>query len=136
MTLVIDSTVAVKWLFEEPGSAEARRLLDRGEVLVGPDLLAVEFTNVAWKLARTGKATPSHAEMAVAILPTVIAHFHSSLALTGEALALGRRLDHPVYDCVYLALARSLGAKLVTADRRLVARLAETDLAGLVEGLA
>lgn len=136
MSLVIDTSIAVKWLFEEEGSGQARALLSGGETLVAPDLLAVEFANAAWKLARTGKASPSHAEIAVATLPTMIAHFHSSVPLAAAALDLARRLDHPVYDCLYLALAQFLGARLVTADRKLAARLEGSDLAPLVEVLA
>jgi predicted nucleic acid-binding protein len=30
-------------------------------------------------------------------------------------------LDHPVYDCTYLAVAQRTGHELVTADRRLPA---------------
>jgi predicted nucleic acid-binding protein len=36
-----------------------------------------------------------------------------------EALALACHLDHPVYDCLYLALARREAAQLLTADQRL-----------------
>ena len=39
--------------------------------------------------------------------------------LQAEALALACHLDHPVYDCLYLALARREAATLITADRRL-----------------
>lgn len=35
-------------------------------------------------------------------------------------------LRHPVYDCLYLALAAALDASLVTADRRLVAAVRGT----------
>jgi predicted nucleic acid-binding protein len=35
-------------------------------------------------------------------------------------------LRHPAYECFYLALAEERRAKLVTADRRLLGRLAGT----------
>jgi predicted nucleic acid-binding protein len=35
---------------------------------------------------------------------------------------LARRLSHPVYDCVYLALAERERARFVTADQRLLRR--------------
>jgi predicted nucleic acid-binding protein len=44
--------------------------------------------------------------------------------LAEPAMALARELDHSVYDCVYLALARRRGARLVTSDQKMVARLA------------
>ena len=39
--------------------------------------------------------------------------------LQAEALALAIHLQHPVYDCLYLALARREAATLITTDRRL-----------------
>ena len=39
--------------------------------------------------------------------------------LQAEALALACHLDHPVYDCLYLTLARREAAQLLTADQRL-----------------
>jgi predicted nucleic acid-binding protein len=42
--------------------------------------------------------------------------------LLGAATALAVALDHPAYDCVYLALAESLACDLVTADRGLSAK--------------
>jgi predicted nucleic acid-binding protein len=37
-----------------------------------------------------------------------------------EALALATHLDHPLYDCLYLVLARREVASLLSADRRLL----------------
>ena len=39
--------------------------------------------------------------------------------LQAEALALACHLNHPVYDCLYLALARREAASLISSDRRL-----------------
>lgn len=44
-------------------------------------------------------------------------------ALHRAALDLATRLDHPVYDCLYLALALDRGAALATADRRFAAAI-------------
>jgi len=44
--------------------------------------------------------------------------------LAPEAFRLARLLDHPVYDCLYLALAMESGAPVVTADRRFAAAAA------------
>lgn len=37
------------------------------------------------------------------------------------ALKLSLALDHPIYDCLYLALAEKLDAPLISADQRLLA---------------
>jgi predicted nucleic acid-binding protein len=43
--------------------------------------------------------------------------------LAARALELAFALDHPVYDCFYLALAEAEQVGLVTADGRLESRL-------------
>jgi predicted nucleic acid-binding protein len=48
--------------------------------------------------------------------------------LLPRAMEVARRLDHPVYDCVYLALAEREHAAFVTADHRLLRRLASRKL--------
>ncbi|HSA82594.1 MAG TPA: type II toxin-antitoxin system VapC family toxin [Geminicoccaceae bacterium] len=45
-----------------------------------------------------------------------------------RAAALARELDHPIYDCLYLAQAEEK-ATMVTADRRLVGAVRGTALA-------
>ncbi len=47
MTLVIDASVALKWVIEEDDSAAAMALL-LGEPLVAPDFLAIECANGLW----------------------------------------------------------------------------------------
>jgi predicted nucleic acid-binding protein len=44
--------------------------------------------------------------------------------LAKRAFEIASELRHPVYDCFYLALAEREDAALVTADRRLIRRLA------------
>ncbi|UKJ74068.1 type II toxin-antitoxin system VapC family toxin [Azospirillum brasilense] len=53
-----------------------------------------------------------------------------------DAQVLALEFGHPVYDCLYLALARRLGIPVVTADRRFI-QLADRflSLRGLIVGL-
>ena len=55
------------------------------------------------------------------------------LAVRATEIAL--QLDHPVYDCFYLALAEAERCLLVTADQRLREKVRGTDLEPLVEPL-
>ncbi len=52
-TLVVDSSVAVKWFVVEAYSTEARRILDAYQngalSFLAPDLLNAEFGNIIWK---------------------------------------------------------------------------------------
>ena len=42
---VVDASVAVKWLVDEPLSVESASVLDSGAKLVAPDMLFSEVTN-------------------------------------------------------------------------------------------
>jgi len=91
--------------------------------------------DAAWKALRRGELVPPQFD---AILNDVAQPFSRLVPLDQlirSAAALTRELDHPVYDCLYLALAHAEGLPVVTADQRLLAVVQGTALAGLVSRL-
>ncbi len=58
--------------------------------------------------------------------------WHADEAICADAIRLAIAHDRPVYDLMYVALARHLDVRVVTADQRLVNALAMTDLRSLV----
>ena len=50
----------------------------------------------------------------------------SAAGLAPRAVAIAGQLDHPVYDCLYLALAEAEQAGLVTADLRFLGKVRTT----------
>ncbi len=122
-TVVIDASVAAKWYLAEEGSEEAERLA-REHTLIAPDLLLAETANVLWASVRRGRVAAGDAARAVAHLPAWFEELAAAEELLDRAFTLALRLDHPVYDCLYLAPAERRGTVLMTADRRLIDRLA------------
>lgn len=120
MTCVIDASVAVKWFVEERGSTAARTVLSKGEPLLAPDLILVETSNTAWKKVRRKEMTREQGEAMVRVLPLYFDRLVHSDALVVRAYALANHLNHPVYDCLYLALAELEDVNLITDDERLV----------------
>jgi predicted nucleic acid-binding protein len=133
--LVVDASVAIKWIVDEPGSDQALALRDRD--LAAPALLRVEAANVLRTLAARGVVEAGEARDLFRFLRTapVLIVEHDD-ALEDRALDLALDLNHSVYDCLYLALAERMGRLLVTADRRFLGVVAPTDHAALVVDVA
>jgi predicted nucleic acid-binding protein len=66
------------------------------------------------------------ATSALASLPRWFSEIVAMEGLAEAAIGLARRMEHSAYDCFYLVLAERRAAPLVTADVRLVNRVART----------
>ena len=98
-------------------SDQARRLSQAR--LEAPDLLPVECANILWKKVRVRDLTSDDAAARLQFLLRAPVPLAESHPLLDRALGLSFELRHPVYDCVYLALALRRGVPLVTADKKL-----------------
>ena len=126
--VVVDASVAVKWVIEEPDSLLAAQLLD-GRQLLAPDLLWAECGSVLWTKVRRGLLAAQDAELACRVLRSADLRITPSEALVEKALSLALRLEHSVYDCLYLALALETDRPLVTADGRFAERVEASGIA-------
>lgn len=115
---IVDASVAVKWLVQEPGSEQAR-LLSRAR-LEAPDFLPLECANILWKKVRVRDLSREEARALLQLLLQAPVSLAESRRLLEPAIEMSFDLRHPVYDCVYLALALQRQLPLVTADERLV----------------
>ena len=131
--MIIDASIGVKWLVPEDDADKANALI--GEVLLVPSLFFSEVASAMWKKARRGELA---IEMIMPQLPKLglITETIDDAGYVTRALELGRELDHPVYDCLYLAAAEALADVVITADKRLVHRLEQTRYKSLACDLA
>jgi predicted nucleic acid-binding protein len=131
--VVIDASVAIKWVVEEEGTTEALAVLE-GYPLSAPDLIVAECANILWKKVRRGELTPDEAQLAADLLQGADLEIVPTRARLSAATRLAVELEHPAYDCVYLALARDNGWPFVTADDRLRRGLADDRPSGRPPG--
>lgn len=123
--LVVDASVAIKWVVPETGSERAITLLDHS--LVAPDLLFSECANILWRKLRHGLLTKEEAGIAGQVLERADIAVVSSRGYLARAVAIAVELDHPAYAAVYLAVAEAFGLRLVTADHRLISKAGHGD---------
>jgi predicted nucleic acid-binding protein len=116
VSIVIDASVALKWVLNEPGTDAADALLD--EDLIAPSLWLLEAANVLWRLSRHGEISVDAAKARLAELCNAPVATGAPEGDLPAAADLANTLGHPVYDCLYLAMAIRENTYVVTADRR------------------
>ncbi len=136
MRFVVDASVAVKWLVAEDDADIADQLAASGQELHAPRLMASEVANALWRKARAGQIERAEAGAAMALLTDMPVRWNDDETVGADAVRLALALDHPVYDCVYLALAHRIGAIMLTADGRLANAVAATEHGGSILTLA
>jgi predicted nucleic acid-binding protein len=120
--IVVDTSVAVKWVVPEFGQPEndSERAIDLLErALIAPDCLAGEFANALYKKVQRREIGEQQAREAVAILPEIV-DVAPTLPLITAAFELSLLIVHPVHDCLFLVLAIEANGVMVTADERFI----------------
>ena len=121
--VVVDASLAVKWLVEEDDSDKAHAILQswdsQGIRLAAPYLMPVEVANV---LHRRVTRNEISVEVAVDLIESLLSsrlELNETPDLHVRALQLASQLSQgAVYDAHYLALAETLGCDFWTADER------------------
>jgi predicted nucleic acid-binding protein len=117
VTIVVDTSVIIKWFVAETGHEDAIRLLQGGERRLCPDIALVETANALRRKLRINDVSTEQMRDAIRRLPVYLKNVFPSVGLLEDACELSAKLDHSVYDCMFLALAhQEAGTVLVTAD--------------------
>ena len=126
---VVDASVAIKWFVPEVHADAAVRLLQIPAILLAPDLIFAEVGNVLWKKCRLHELTQEDATAILSDFKQMPFSSHAHAPLLETAWQIASIYQCTVYDSLYVALAKTEGCVLVTADRKLYMALENTPLA-------
>tara|TARA_R110002073_G_scaffold104089_6_gene235508 strand:+ start:212 stop:631 length:420 start_codon:yes stop_codon:yes gene_type:complete len=128
---ILDASVATRMFLAVPERLQALAAA-RAHDFIPPRLILTETANALWKYVRRGDITLAQAQDAIRYLDRQLSII-DDFRLIILAQRLAAELDHPVYDCIYLATAQSYQYPLLTADKRLagLARELSLDVADL-----
>lgn len=131
--LVVDASVLVKAIVMEEGSQTALQITRRADLYVPAHC----FAEVGETLARKIRSGQVRADQVERIMPTLVDTFEQVPLgrLLIRAMNISLATGASVYDCLYVALAAAENCRLVTADRRLIEKMAGTEHAGLLAPL-
>lgn len=127
MNCVVDASVAFKWFVRESMHEQALALINPERQLIAPDFIVCEITNALWKKCIRREITISQAKAITRVIAPIFFRLHPSAELNERALEIGLALNHPIYDCLYLACAERNEGVLITDDRRLINAVIDSD---------
>ena len=121
--VVVDASVAIKWLVREEHTDEALAFLsalhDEDVTPAAPYLLPFEVANALHRKVLRDQLTVRDTARMISQLLSSQLELHQTAELHVRALELATQLQQgAVYDAHYLALAEEFGCELWTADQR------------------
>ena len=99
---------------------------------VAPDMLAVECANAVSTMVRAGALGVDDAQSVLDGLLAPVT-LRNSRGILGDALAISLRAGHPLYDCLYVAVAATLDVAVVTADKRFAKAFADDPAVTIID---
>lgn len=129
--MIVDASVAFKWLIDERDSELALAWVGSGESLAAPQLISSEVGHALSKRIRRSELAADGADDIFARLPSLLTLVDDT-PFMARAFDLAIALRHSFYDCVYLAAAEAMGDRLLTADDAFAGKLADHPLGNRV----
>lgn len=125
-TVVVDASLALKWVLEEEDSPRAKSLLqewiDNDVEIIAPALFAYEVTSILYRQTVTSKLSYDDAKAGLEKLFSigVVLEFASYGQRSVQAMTFARQFGLPAaYDAQYLSLASYENCRYWTADSKL-----------------
>lgn len=119
MICVIDSSAAVEIVMKKSGAIDLINSLIVADKVIAPTLFYAEIGNVFRKYIQGGFINKEKGQDLYRAAIRIVDEFSDIAELSEEAVHEAIRLEHSVYDLLYLILARRNGAKLLTCDKKL-----------------
>jgi predicted nucleic acid-binding protein len=127
MNLIVDASVALKWLVIEDDSQTALKVRAEHD-LIAPDLMLIECRNALLNKVRRRELDVAGAKR----IENAMYDLNSMTVPAGEflsgAFSAALELHEPIYDCIYLAAAIATDRILMTADANFVRVVARSSI--------
>jgi predicted nucleic acid-binding protein len=126
--IIVDASAALRWFLPVRTEPLPVWRPTPQQVLLAPDLFAIEVRSAALKYVRSGEITLEAASDLIAAIDQMVPVLAPMADHKSLIWALACELDHSPYDCAYLALSLHHNALMITADKRLLRKLEGTRL--------
>jgi predicted nucleic acid-binding protein len=93
--------------------------------LIAPELLIAECANILWKKVRLDELSKAEALTAAPLLQAADIELLPMQILFEATTRMSIEIDNPAYGCIYVVMAVENKCQFVTADQRLLRKLAQ-----------
>lgn len=135
MSLVLDASMTVAWLFDDERTAAAHAVMHRvvAEGAIVPSLWRLEVANVLRNAVRRGRCDEAYADRSLARLSrlAIDRDEETDTRAWGATRILARNEDLSLYDAAYLELAIRRHLPLASCDNALLTAAARRNVAVL-----
>lgn len=132
MIIILDASAAVEIVLQRQKSGELNRFIEDADWIAAPGLFVAEIANVFWKYYSFGNMSIEQCERALELSLAIPDEYCEDKTLVREAFSLGCNSGKPIYDMLYLVLARRNNGYLMTLDKELK-KVAKNNLVRVIE---
>jgi predicted nucleic acid-binding protein len=115
--MIVDTNVIISILID-PNSKKIEFL--KNNRLKAPNLLKIELINVLRKYHFLNNLSKENAYSYYKNGLELIEDFIDENEILSKAIEISFSLNHPIYDCIYLSLAKHLNLPFVSVDKKLL----------------
>lgn len=119
MIVVIDTSAAAEIVLQRTQADRFAAHVGETDWVIAPTLYISEIANVFWKYHAFGEMPVNECEESIEYAVSIPDDYISERALYKEAFATACQARMPVYDMLFLALARRHNAHLLTLNQKL-----------------
>ena len=119
MIVVLDCDAAIEIVLKREKGKALREILETAEKIISSEFFRIETANVIRKYFQGSYIQRADCVKILELAENLADEFIPLKENYLEAFNEAIRLNHPIYDLLYLTLARRYGATLVTLDRTL-----------------
>lgn len=128
MKVVLDASAACELVLQRPQSERLDAIVRATDEVLVPELYVAEVANVLWKYVKARELDLERSHRCLEAALNLCDRIVAMPSLIHEALVMSCVTKHPVYDAMYLILARRNGARLLSLDRKLQAMAKENGI--------
>jgi predicted nucleic acid-binding protein len=119
MIIVLDASAGIEIGLGRDNSQRYKELIEQASKVITSDLYKAEITNVLWKYVKAKLLTKDVALQRLQYCLNLVDEYIDITENNQESLIESIRIDHSVYDMLYMTIARRNGALLITQDKKL-----------------